>query len=111
MTMNGLKKFDVNDNGVIGYHETHADIYDDWINEALESVGSIIIREFTKIESHKTENNISVPYKNIYGFVCSDGIFRPLGVKELEESFSVDYATNKPLEIERGVRFCITKKW
>lgn len=111
MTMNGLKKFDVDNNGEIGYHETHPDIFNQWINDSISSVGSIMVRQFTNIESHKIDGDISVPYKNIYGFVCVDGKLRALNKVELEKSFSVDYKTNRPIDLERGVLFCIAKKW
>ena len=111
MTMNGLQKFDVDPDGVIGYEESHPAIFNHWLNQAINSVGSVIVRQFTNIESHKLDDNTSIPYKNIYGFVVVDGGFKGLNEKELEYSFSFDYKTNKPIEIERGLRFCLVKKW
>lgn len=111
MTMNGLQKFDVDSDGVIGYEESHPAIFDHWLKQAINSVGSVIVRQFTNIESHKLDDCTSIPYKNIYGFVGVDGLFKSLNEKELEHSFSFDYKTNNPIEIERGLRFCLVKKW
>ncbi len=111
MTMNGLKKFDVDHKGAIGYHETHEDLFNIWMNKTMDPVGSVLIRQFTKIESHKMQDGTSIPYKNIYGFVSVDGFFKALNDKELRESFSTDHRTNEKIECERGLRFCLPKHW
>jgi hypothetical protein len=103
------EEFDISNDGVIGYRGNHVDYFDDLLDESIE-YGSIIVRQFTSIQSHKSKDGAVIPYKKIYGFIGNAGEIRVLTKKELESSIK-DPETGDPKEKNRSELFTTLLTW
>lgn len=96
-------KFDISETGRIGYRFSHVHLFNMKVNECLISGGTIIVRQFTNMHSHM-QNDIPVPYKNIYGFDSNGFSFMPIYDYELQAMFC-NVEQEEKINPERGVFF------
>lgn len=106
--VNPTTQFDISANGQIGYGVQHEVMFGAKLNHTLNIGGSVIVRQFTKqtkkIKTHK--GLLNVPIKKIYGLVLKNGYCVGLSKEQLEECYSYDAITGKPIKKEEDIIYC-----
>jgi hypothetical protein len=91
---------DVSETGEFGYEPGHLLMFLAKVAHAIGTAGGIVIRQFS---DEKTPDGI--PVKHIYGIALGSGRWRGLRAEEVEQAFSHDAVTGKPITVEPGLRF------
>lgn len=97
------QKFDIDEQGYVGYAPEHLNMLYELIDFALEENGGIIIRQFIPNSEELQVINgkqVKMPYKALYGIFIKEGEIYALPAEEVEISCSYDYNTNQKLEPE-----------
>ena len=103
----GARTYDVSEDGVIGYHAAHRDSLLEHLQEAVENVGGVVVRQF---QAEKTLVMMPVgprllPIKHIFGVRAGQGRWTGLSSEDVRAAHMTDSVTGKPLEPEKAVRF------
>ena len=99
------KSFDLDKNGIIGYRPSHISMFNSYLMDCQNNGGVVMVRQFTKIQSHILEDGTEIPYKNIYGFISRDRLFTPIDSRTLESSMLISPKTNEPRDPEKGALY------
>ncbi len=104
----GEIKFDIDDDGNVGYDPMHKHLLLAELNSGFSNGGVVIIRQFTPLKTeiiNAKNKKMWVPIKNVYGLILRDHQWIAVSKKELRESFSIDAQTGKPLKREPDVAY------
>ena len=102
LTENGPSNFDIQPDGSVGYHATHAALLSVKLQRVMRG-GSVIVRQFT--DETEVVGDRTLPVKNLFGFVCNNGQFTAVPVGDLRWSMETDCETGQPLPREEAVRY------
>lgn len=101
------EKFDINEKGKVGYAPSHLGMFYELIDEALETTGSMIIRQFIPNSEEKKVINgkeMMIPHKALYGLMMSEGNVYAIPAEEVEYCCTHDQ-NDQPLPAEEMVIF------
>lgn len=101
------EKFDINAEGVVGYAPTHLGMLCEMIDDALETTGSMIIRQFIPNSEEKKIINgkeMMIPHKALYGLMMKESEIYALPAEEVEYCCTHDM-NDQPLPAEEMVIF------
>ncbi len=93
-------KYDISSEREIGYSKEHEEAFFEQLENAINTGGALVIRQFTEIY------NDNIPIKKLYGVRLGQGTFLGIDKDELKQSFSVDADTGKPIEPPANVQYC-----
>jgi hypothetical protein len=100
----GARTYDVSEAGVIGYDTAHRDSLLEHLQEAVENVGGVVVRQFQaeKVLVMMPVGPQLLPIKHIFGVRAGHGRWTGLSSEDVRMTDSV---TGKALKLEKGVRF------
>lgn len=104
---------DINANGKIGYDPTHEALFRAKLFNAMDSPGSLIVRQFLPIKVERTMTDGRkrwIPKKKIYGVVLVNGSWLPISKAEMRTAYCIDHKTGEYLAPEPDVIFAELEK-
>lgn len=96
-------KIDISEDGQLGYHPTHCQLFLSKLVAALVASGGLIIRQFLplKVEHQLADGRIVwLPRKNIYGVTLGGGRWQALSGEETRQAHTTDANTGEPFDQE-----------
>ena len=103
----GTRTYDVSEDGVIGYFAAHRDSLLEHLQEAVENVGGVVVRQFQaeKVLVVMPVGPRLLPIKHIFGVRAGQGRWTGLSSEDVRAAHMTDSVTGKALKPEKGVRF------
>jgi len=103
----GARTYDVSKDGVIGYDAAHRDSLLEHLQEAVENVGGVVVRQFQaeKVLVMMPVGPRLLPIKHIFGVRAGQGQWTGLSSEDVRAAHMTDSVTGKALKLEKGVRF------
>jgi hypothetical protein len=103
----GARTYDVSKDGVIGYDAAHRDSLLEHLQEAVENVGGVVVRQFQaeKVLVMMPVGPRLLPIKYIFGVRAGQGQWTGLSSEDVRAAHMTDAVTGKALILEKGVRF------
>src|ERR1700722_9511361 len=103
----GARTFDVSEDGVIGYHAAHRNYLLEHLQEAVENVGGVVVRQFQaeKVLVMMPVGPRLLPIKHVFGVRAGQGRWTGLSSEDVRAAHMTDSVTGKALKPEKGVRF------
>jgi hypothetical protein len=103
----GTRTYDVSEDGVIGYVAAHRDSLLEHLQEAVDNVGGVVVRQF-QAEKGLVMMPVGprlLPIKHIFGVRAGQGRWTGLSSEDVRAAHMTDSVTGKALKSEKGVRF------
>jgi hypothetical protein len=103
----GARTYDVSEDGVIGYHAAHRDSLLEHLQEAVENVGGVVVRQFQaeKVLVMMPVGPRLLPVKHVFGVRAGQGQWTGLSSEDIRAAHMTDSETGNALELEEAVRF------
>jgi len=103
----GARTYDVSEQGVVGYAPAHRDLLLEHLQEAIENVGGIVVRQFRAEKQFvmMPAGIRLVPVKHVFGALAGRGRWRGLSSEEMRTADATDFETGKALEPAKATRF------
>jgi hypothetical protein len=103
----GARTYDVSEDGVIGYHAADRDSLLEHLQEAVENVGGVVVRQFQaeKVLVTMPVGPRLLPIKHVFGVRADRGRCAGLSSEDVRAAHMTDSVTGKALKPEKGVRF------
>jgi hypothetical protein len=103
----GARTYDVSEDGVIGYAAAHRDSLLEHLQEAVENVGGVVVRQFQaeKILVMMPVGPRLLPIKHVFGVRAGRGGWTGLSSEDMRAAHMTDSVTGKALKPEEEVRF------
>jgi hypothetical protein len=103
----GARTYDVSKDGVIGYHAAHRDSLLEHLQEAVENIGGVVVRQFQaeKVLVVMPVGPLLLPVKHVFGVSAGEGRWAGLSSEDIRAAHATDFETGKSLELEKEVRF------
>ena len=101
------RTYDVSEDGVIGYDAAHRDSFLEHLQEAVENVGGVVVRQF-QAEMVLVMMPVGprlLPVKHLFGVRAGQGMWTGLSSEDVRAAHMTDSGTGKALKLEKGVRF------
>jgi hypothetical protein len=98
----GARTYDVSEDGVIGYHAAHRDSLLEHLQEAVENVGGVVVRQFQaeKVLVVMPVGPLLLPVKHVFGVSAGQGRWAGLSSEDIRAAHATDFETGKSLELE-----------
>lgn len=103
----GARKYDVSEDGVIGYDAAHRDALLEHIEEAVDNGGAVVVRQFQaeRILVMMPAGSRLRPVTHVFGAHAGQGRWTGLSSEDMRTAHETDCDTGEPLEPEKTVRF------
>lgn len=103
----GARTYDVSEDGVVGYDASHHDSLLEHLQEAVENVGGVVVRQFQaeKVLVMMPVGPRLLPIKHVFGVRAGQGRWTGLSSEDVRTAHMTDSVTGKALKPEKGVRF------
>jgi hypothetical protein len=103
----GARTYDVSEDGVIGYDTAHRDSLLEHLQEAVENVGGVVVRQFQaeKVLVMMPVGLRLLPVKHVFGVRAERGRWTGLSSQDIRAAHAKDSETGNALQLEEAVRF------
>ena len=103
----GGRTYDISEDGVIGYAAAHRESLLEHLQEAVENVGGVVVRQFQaeKVLVMMPVGPRLLPIKHVFGVRAGQGQWTGLSSEDVRAAHMTDAVTGKALILEKGVRF------
>jgi hypothetical protein len=103
----GANKFDISEDGVIGYAAAHRDSLLEHLEEAIDNGGGVVVRQFQaeKVLVMMPVGPRFLPVKHVFGVRAGQGRWTGLSSEDMRAAHATDFETGNALELEKAVRF------
>jgi hypothetical protein len=100
-------KYDISEDGVIGYAAAHRDFLLQHLEEAVDNGGGVVVRQFQaeKVLVMMPVGPLLLPVKHVFGVRAGQGRWTGLSSEDIRAAHMTDSETGNALELEKGVRF------
>ena len=100
-------KYDISEDGVIGYDAAHRDFLLQHLEEAVNNGGGVVVRQFQaeKVLVMMPVGPRLLPVKYVFGVRAGQGRWTGLSSEDIRAAHMTDPETGNALELEKGVRF------
>jgi hypothetical protein len=103
----GARKYDVSEDGVVGYDPTHRECLLEHLQEAVENGGGVVVRQFQakKVLVMTPVGLRLLPVKHVFGVSAGQGRWTGLSSEDTRAAHETDAESGAALEPEKAVRF------